>query len=207
MLAVVTLGAEMWSQRQASQEAEEKAKAAEERDAKYVSDFERVLLAIAELEAISEIYYQVEVEAEEKFSASYKDGDSTARFEQLGGIWYDEAWDAQDIFNEDIRRPLADLDAQPLKAQSTNGDLDAVRDAAVAHYRAWQDSLYPYVTSIDNWIFTDSCYGTFYECSSNELDPLSEAISETFYAMCAKLSDEQPADGQFSARIASECES
>jgi len=197
----------MWSERQANQEAEEKARAAEERDAKYVSDFEDLLSDIAELEAINEVYTEAYGSAQDKFFETWRpDSDSVARFEQLGGIWYDEAWDAGAIFRDDIRRPLADLNAKPLEAKSTNGDLDAARDAALAHFRAWQDFTFPYVDNIDRWVFTDSCTDGWIDCSDPELAPLSETINETFDAMCAKLSDEQPDDGQFSARIASECE-
>ena len=205
VLAVVTLGAWMWSERQANQEAEEKARAAEERDAKYVADFEDLLSDIAELEELNETYADATWEAEEEFFVTWRPDDSLARFEQLAGIWYDEVWDAADVYRNDMRRPMADLDAQPLKAKSTNGDLDAVRDAALTHYRAWDDWTDPYINNIDLWTRTGA-ESSWNEFTSDELAPLSEAIGETFEILCAKLSDEQPAAGQFSARIASECE-
>jgi hypothetical protein len=204
VLAVVTLGAWMWSERQANQEAEEKAKAAEERDAKYVSDFEGLLSDIAELETINEIYADAQFKAEEKFFAAWSTNDSIARFERLADTWYGEVWEDQSIFYNDIKQPIADLDAQPLKAQSTNGDLDAVRDAAIAHYRAWLDWIDPYIDNIDRWTRTEAAT-SWNEFTGDELDPLREEIDRTFDAMCATLSDEQPSDGQFSARIALVC--
>jgi hypothetical protein len=104
---------------------------------------------------------------------------------------------------------IAALEAAPLPV-SPFGDLDAVRDAAVRHYRSWLDFVDEYQRAIELWTF-DVLGGrtteNLVDDARNRMRPFIDETANSFTDLCTALSDEQPPSGSFQGTIAAECES
>jgi hypothetical protein len=112
-------------------------------------------------------------------------------------------------YASDVQPMIAALEAAPLPV-SPFGDLDAVRDAAVRHYRSWLDFVDEYQRAIELWTF-DVLGGrtteNLVDDARNRMRPFIDETANSFTDLCTALSDEQPPSGSFQGTIAAECES
>lgn len=141
-------------------------------------------------------------------------------FWQTYAIYIDE-WDSAtperrpeitERFLDDI---TAQIDQFRFELNSIDGSLvsrafddgsaaDDIRDAAVAHYRAWDDWASVVPDAATSWATTDSAL-TLDDWIDDRNPELNRDINSTFRAVCAELSDQQPSDGSYEDLIFEIC--
>ncbi len=178
---------------------------------RYIAAFEDLLDDISELEARTEQYLDEKGQLDEALSGQGFGVElSTSDFQAALTEYQTRHRELQIAYGEDMRPLVAALDAKPLE-ESVFGDLETVRDAAVAHYRAWLDYVPEYQLVVENWTFDalrDPTTPSLLEFSRDRLAPFLDEIRTTFEDdLCSALRDEQPSSGQLQERIADECES
>ncbi len=175
----------------------------------YIRAFEDLLDDISELEARTERYLDDRRQLDEAvFGDGFAVEFAAPEFEAALTEYQTRHRELQIEYGDDMRPLVAALEAKPLE-DSVFGDLDRVRDAAVAHYRAWLDFVPEYQLVVENWTFDalrDPTTPGLIEFSRERLAPFTDKIQSTFEAdLCPALSDEQPSSGELQDRIAAEC--
>lgn len=114
-----------------------------------------------------------------------------------GNVFAGEVWSTT--------RPLVTSLRSQVLLESDLGDLNRVRDAAVAHYEVWLE--FPAVRAVsDNAWLGQSTMNYLEWIGTGERGRINDEIGSTFDALCDAMADEQPTTSQFTSRIVDVCD-
>lgn len=104
-----------------------------------------------------------------------------------------------------FRLDLQSIDGALVSRAFDDGtDADRIRDAAVAHYRTWDDWADEVPTAARSWTAAGPSR-SLDEWIDDRTPQLGDAIDTTFHEVCHTLSAEQPSDGSYESTIAEIC--
>jgi hypothetical protein len=164
-------------------------------------EYRLVVTDILGTETTNKVFLQTFWEGEQQFVNAWNNATPAER-DQIAASWLADA----DSQISQFRIDLQDIDELLNSETFANGSIpDSVRDAAVAHYRTWQNWAAAAPTLAQRWTIDSSGSSTLDTYIDAQQPTLGSDINSTFAHLCATLSSTRPTDGSYDATITSIC--
>lgn len=162
--------------------------------------YEVVVTDVIDAESINNTFLETFWQGYVTYIARWNAAPESVR-EEITLQWLDDAQSEIGQFRQDLQGIDAALTARAFDDASR---ADEVRDAAVAHYRSWQNWAADMPGLVDEWsdADTDATLDEYIDITEPEL---GEDINGSFLDLCDSLSDNEPSDGSYESTIYEIC--